>query len=261
MTAIIEPAFERVPGPEGAPFTFVLVHGWARSRSDWRPVLPGLRRIAPVVLVDLRGHGESRPGPGMRLPDVAADVRALVHRLGLGRVVLVAHSAGSEVAAFLARREPESVAALVAIDPAFGLPDEDRARIEGIAERLRREDPAAVAREHFADHGPSPLLPDTGDLVAAAPAAVRDLFIDFAFGPGALHFQSQAKEFFAGFAVPLLAIYRNDERARLARDLLPAATITVLPGGHWTHHEHPGDVVAAIAEFLSCPEEKEAPHA
>ncbi|MFD2470306.1 alpha/beta fold hydrolase [Amycolatopsis silviterrae] len=246
----VEVAFERLPGPEGAPFTFVLVHGWARSRSDWQPVLPGLQRIAPVVLVDLRGHGESEPGPDMRLPHVAADVRALADRLGLGRVVLVAHSAGSEVAAFLSRQEPESVAGLVAIDPAFGLPDEDRARIEGVAERLRREDPVAVAREHFASHGPSPVLPGTGDLVAAAPEAVRDLFIDFAFGTEALHFLSQAKEFFAGFPVPLLAIYRNDERARLAREFLSDAMVKVLPGGHWTHYEHPGDVVAAIAEFL-----------
>ncbi|MER6874845.1 alpha/beta fold hydrolase, partial [Amycolatopsis sp. NPDC000673] len=196
----------------------------------------------------------------MRLPHLAADVRALVDRLGLGRVVLVAHSAGSEVAAFLARQAPESVARLVVIDPAFGLPDNDRARIEAIAERLRREDPVAVAREHFADHGPCPVLPGTGDQVAAAPEAVRDLFIEFAFGAEALHFRSQAKQFFADFPVPLLAIYRNDERARLAREFLSGATVKVLPGGHWTHHEHPGDVVAAIAEFLSPAEKKEAHH-
>lgn len=256
----VELAFERLPGPEKAPFTFVLVHGWARSRSDWHPVLPGLQRIAPVVLVDLRGHGESGPGPDMRLPHVAADVRALADRLGLGRVVLVAHSAGSEAAAFLARQQPESVAGLVAIDPAFGLPDEDRARIETIAKRLRCEDPVAVAREHFASHGPCPVLPGTGDLVAATPAAVRDLFIEFAFGTDALHFQSQAEEFFADFPVPILAIYRNRERARLAREFLSGAAVKVLPGGHWTHHEHPGDVVAAIAEFLSWTEKKEAHH-
>ncbi|MET9265339.1 alpha/beta fold hydrolase [Amycolatopsis sp. NPDC004079] len=257
---IVELAFERRPGPEGAPCTFVLVHGWARSRSDWLPVLPGLQRIAPLVLVDLRGHGESEPGPDMRLPHVAADLRALTDRLGLGRVVLVAHSAGSEAAAFLARQEPESVAGLVAIDPAFGLPDKDRARIEGIAERLRREDPVAVAREHFAGHGPCPALPRTGDLVEAAPEAVRDLFADFAFGAEALHFQSQAKQFFADFPVPVLAIYRNRERARLAREFLANAAVKVVAGGHWTHHEHPGEVVAAIAEFLSWTEKKEAHH-
>lgn len=260
MTEIVEPAFERLAGPEGAPFTFVLVHGWARSRSDWHPVLPGLREIAPVVLVDLRGHGESAPGQDMRLPHVAADVRGLVDRLGLGRVVLVAHSAGSEVAAFLARQEPELVAGLVVIDPAFGIPDEERGRIEGIAGRLRREDPLAVAREHFAGFGPSPVLPGNGDLVAAAPSAVRDLFTEFAFGPGALHFRSQATEFFAGFPVPVLAIYRSDERARTAREFLTDAVIKVLPGGHWTHHEHPGDVVAATAGFLSSLEKKEAHH-
>ncbi|MGW4401172.1 alpha/beta fold hydrolase [Amycolatopsis nivea] len=245
---IVELAFDRFSGG-AAPFSFVLVHGWARSRSDWAPILDGLRGLAPVVAVDLRGHGESRPGEGMRLPEVAADVRAVIERLGLARVVLVGHSAGSEAAAFLARREPELVAGLVVVDPAFGLPDDDRPRIEALARRLRQEDPVAVAAEHFRKSGPSP-LPDAGEPVSAAPEAIRDLFADFAFAPEALHFQTQTAEFFAGFPVPVLAFYRNEERAALAREILPAARIQALPGGHWTHHEHPGEVVAAIADWI-----------
>ncbi|NKQ57911.1 alpha/beta hydrolase [Amycolatopsis sp. K13G38] len=245
---IIELAFEQFRGAP-APFTFVLVHGWARSRSDWDPVVEGLCGIAPAVAVDLRGHGASRQGKEMRLPQVAADVRALIERLGLTRVVLVGHSAGGEVVAFLARQEPELVAGLVVIDPAFGLADEDHARIEALAERLWREDPVTVAAEHFLKSGPSP-LPRTGGPVSATPEAIRDLFIDFAFAPESLHFQTQTTAFFAGFPVPVLAFYRNGERAQLARESLPNADIRVLPGGHWTHHEYPGEVVAAIADWL-----------
>ncbi|MBE1493931.1 pimeloyl-ACP methyl ester carboxylesterase [Amycolatopsis lexingtonensis] len=241
MTA--ELAFERFPGGP-ASFSFVLVHGWARSRADWAPVLEGLCAIAPVVAVDLPGHGASPPGGGMRLPQVAADVHAVIERLGLARVVLVGHSAGSEVAAFLARREPELVAGLVVVDPAFGLPDDDRARVEAMAGRLRTEDPVTVAAEHFARSGPSPL---PGRPVSATPEAIRELFTEFAFAPEALHFRTQTAAFFAGFPVPVLAFYRNEDRARLAREVLPAADIRVLPGGHWTHHEHPAEVVSAIA--------------
>ncbi|HWD03629.1 MAG TPA: alpha/beta hydrolase [Amycolatopsis sp.] len=242
---IIELAFEQFPG-RPASFSFVLVHGWARSHTDWEPVLDGLRDIAPAVAVDLRGHGASRPGAGMRLPQVTADVRAVIERLGLTRVVLVGHSAGAEVAAFLARQEPELVAGLVVIDPAFGLPDDDRPRIETIAERLRTEDPITIAAEHFAKSGPSP-LPLSDGPVAATPEAIRDLFTDFAFAPEALHFQTQTAAFFAGFPTPVLAFYRNTDRAHLARKVLPTPDIRVLPGGHWTHHEHPAEVVSSIA--------------
>lgn len=251
----IELAFEQLAGRHDGP-SFVLIHGWGRSRSDWNPVVDGLTGLGPVVPVDLRGHGGSAAGADMRLPHVAADVSALLNRLGLTEVVLVAHSAGSEVAAFLIRQNPEAVAGLVVIDPAFGLADGDRGRIEEVAGRLRRGDPVAVAGEHFAKAGPSPvlpLLPDTGSPVAATPEAVRDMFIEFAFGSEALHFQQQAASFFVGFPVPVLAIYRNEERARIARDIFATAAVTadvrLMSGGHWTHHEHPDDIVAAIAEW------------
>ncbi len=256
-TEIVELACDRLPGTAGAAsaaFSFLLIHGWGRSRSDWMPVAEQLGRIAPVVSVDLRGHGASSPGRDMVLAHVAGDVRALADRLGLTSVVLVAHSAGGEVAAELARQDPRRVVGLVVIDPAFGLPDTDRARIEALAERLRREEPEEVAREHFENTGPSPLLPllpETGRVLAASPGTVREMFVAFAFGQGALHFQSQARVFFTGFPVPILAVYRSEERARAARDVFASATAEVMvkPGGHWPHHEHPDEVVAAIAAW------------
>lgn len=253
--ASIELAFEQHAGMHGG-FSFVLIHGWGRSRSDWNPVVAGLNGLGSVVSMDLRGHGGSTAGPDMLLPHVAADVSALLNRLGLTKVVLVAHSAGSEVAAFLAHQDPEAVTGLVVIDPAFGLPTDDRERIEEIAGRLQRGDPVAVAGEHFARFGPSPvlpLLPETGSPVAATPETVRNMFIEFAFGSEALHFQPDTTRFFAGFPVPVLAIYRNEERAHIARDIFATAAVTadirVMPGGHWTHHEHPDGIVAAIAEW------------
>jgi pimeloyl-ACP methyl ester carboxylesterase len=259
---VVELSFDLLPGTgagERAAFSFVMIHGWGRSRSDWVPVVKGLAAVAPVVAVDLRGHGASGPGAGMEgadmeLAHVAGDVSALVHRLGLAPVVLVGHSAGSEVAALLARHDPARVAGLVVIDPAFGLPDGDRARIEAVAGRLRTQEPERVAGEYFDSIGPSPLLPrlpETGGVLAAGPRAVREMFTQFAFGPDVLHFESQARAFFDDFPVPVLAIYRSEQRARIGRGILGSASAVVLvkPGGHWIHHEYPGEVVAAIAEW------------
>ncbi len=254
---IVELAFERLPGTGGgasAGFSFLLVHGWGRSRSDWSAISARLSVIAPVVAVDLRGHGASEAGADMHLAHVAGDVRAVAERLGVESVVVVGHSAGSEVAAWLAREDPQRFAGLVVIDPAFGFPDSDRERISAMSERLRTEEPEKVAAEHFQRLGPSPLLPrlpESGGVLAATPEAATEMFAKFAFGPDALRFASQARSFFRRFPVPILAFYSSEQRARIARDILASARaeVMVLPGGHWTHHEFPEAVVDAVGAW------------
>lgn len=67
-----------------------------RSRSGSRP---GVRFVG----VDLRGHGFSdKPPAGYDLERHADDVRQLITALGLRRPVLLGHSAGGTVAAFVA---------------------------------------------------------------------------------------------------------------------------------------------------------------
>jgi len=86
---------------EGTGEPLVLLHGFPQSWVMWRLVLPALAERHPVIAVDLRGYGDSEKPAGVAGHDQgtkAADVHALIHHLGLGRVVLIGHDRGGRVA-------------------------------------------------------------------------------------------------------------------------------------------------------------------
>src|SRR4051794_35325564 len=77
--------------------------------------IPGLRIIAP----DLRGHGRSPMTGPWGVDEHVADLAPLV--ADLTAPVLLGHSFGGLLAWELARRSPESISALVLVDPAIAV--------------------------------------------------------------------------------------------------------------------------------------------
>ena len=75
----------------------VLVHGLGCSHRHWMPVARRLARSHSVYVWDARGHGRSRPLPGVpiTLKRLAADLRQTARSLRLDRAVLVGHSMGA----------------------------------------------------------------------------------------------------------------------------------------------------------------------
>ncbi|MCA9678817.1 MAG: alpha/beta fold hydrolase, partial [Myxococcales bacterium] len=73
---------------------------------------------ADVVLYDLRGHGLSgRPAAGYAVPDLVADLAALLDALDVARPVhLVGNSVGGTIVLAFAAAHPERVASLALID-------------------------------------------------------------------------------------------------------------------------------------------------
>jgi pimeloyl-ACP methyl ester carboxylesterase len=112
-------------GPEDAPVTLVLAHGWTLDSRSWEPVAraltgPGHPPVDPPIRVlryDHRGHGRSEPVPRSemtieKLADDLADL--LVERVPDGPIVLAGHSMGGMTAMALAERYPELVRQRVA---------------------------------------------------------------------------------------------------------------------------------------------------
>jgi pimeloyl-ACP methyl ester carboxylesterase len=107
---------------EGPPI--VLCHGITATR---RSVVHGSRRLEregyTVIGYDARGHGESDTAPveqGYGYPRLVADLKAVVEEQAGGRPAVIAgHSMGAHTAVALALREPDLVAALVVIGPAY----------------------------------------------------------------------------------------------------------------------------------------------
>jgi pimeloyl-ACP methyl ester carboxylesterase len=97
--------------------TLVFVHCWTGDRGYWDGQVA---RFAPrhrVVALDLAGHGES--GRERRAWTIAAfgeDVRAVVERLALPRIILVGHSMGGAVMLEAARRMSTRIVGLIPVD-------------------------------------------------------------------------------------------------------------------------------------------------
>lgn len=246
-------------GPADAP-ALLLLHGWCCSRDDWDPVLPELITVGRVITVDQRGAGHSSSTPeGYTLGRFADDVVRLLDHLGLPDAVLVGHSAGAEIAVATERLHPSRVSALVAIDPAYGLPETDRDRVRDTADRLRAANVNEVVAQYFGR-----LSADTTDSALrdrrlrsayqCRPDVARRMFEDINFGPGTLHFRHQTHQAMRHRHAPLLQIYRSDAGATVGATFALRAHDRVLTyprSGHWPHQEHPDRFARDVREWLN----------
>lgn len=91
-----------------------LVHAWGESRRAFVRVLAALPSAMRLIAAELRGHGEAdKPRTGYGLPELAADVTALLDLLEVDTAVLVGASSGGYVAQQVAVSDPGRVAGLV----------------------------------------------------------------------------------------------------------------------------------------------------
>jgi pimeloyl-ACP methyl ester carboxylesterase len=165
-------AYRRAPGPEPA---VLMLHGLGGNADQLWPTAGGLHadRLAP----DLRGHGRTAlvgAAGEFTFAGLAADVAALLRRLGVGPAAVVGVSMGAGVAVALARRTPAAVRALVLIRPAWGavLPPPNLLPLLEVGDLLRRYGPDA-GRARFAATG------TYAAVAAVSPAAAASLLAQF----------------------------------------------------------------------------------
>jgi pimeloyl-ACP methyl ester carboxylesterase len=89
------------------------MHGITSSRAAWAPLIGALVDKFDVLAIDLPGHGESPPTTATT-PEWAEEVAALLDSEGIGKALLVGHSAGGWTALEMAKRgRAEAVLALM----------------------------------------------------------------------------------------------------------------------------------------------------
>ncbi|HEU4976585.1 MAG TPA: alpha/beta hydrolase [Baekduia sp.] len=126
---------------EGRPV--VLLHGLTATH---RYVVMGSRALEraghDVLAYDARGHGASDPAhdpEAYTYPELAADLVRVLDAAGIERAVLAGASMGAHTALRVALEQPERVAGLVVVTPAY-LPDAwpgDLERWDALSEGLR----------------------------------------------------------------------------------------------------------------------------
>jgi pimeloyl-ACP methyl ester carboxylesterase len=95
----------------------VFVHCWSCDRSLWENQVAVFSKNHRVVTIDLPGHGESgKRRSNWSIESYGDDVKRVVTKLGLKRVVLIGSSMGGPVVLEAARLMPERVVAIVPVD-------------------------------------------------------------------------------------------------------------------------------------------------
>jgi haloacetate dehalogenase len=107
-------------GGQGAPL--LMLHGHPQSHAMWHRVAPHLAQRFELVLMDLRGYGDSdRPAAGEQSAnytkrEMALDALEVMRQLGHTRFQVLAHDRGARVAHRLALDHPQAVERLLLLD-------------------------------------------------------------------------------------------------------------------------------------------------
>ncbi|MFJ6653735.1 alpha/beta fold hydrolase [Microbacterium sp. NPDC091313] len=216
--------------------TFVLVHGIGMGRSVFADAASRLTAHGRVIAVDLPGYGEA-PEPA-RTPAIErmADLVAayLVARVP-GRVVLIGHSMGSQVALEVVARHPGLVDRLV-----LAAPTVDRRARRPLAQILR------LARDLMREH-PEVILAGAREYVRAGPHLRRKFRAMLAHRPEAS---------WARVGVPTLVLRGADDPVcpepwcRAVAQGIPDARLEHIPDrGHETMIRDAAPAVARIVAF------------
>jgi len=260
-------------GPADAPVVAFL-HGVSGSSATYGWLPPVITDGRRILLIDLRGHGESDHAPGTYvLERYGADVAEILRQVAGRPAVVVGHSLGGSTAWWLAQNHPELVAAAFLEDPPLymGEPAE------------HADNPAAAAfpalRDRAIEMREEGLTPEeAAERIAATPmpsgATMGDLFhpdallararSQLAMDPEVLTSAADGTtlrdtDLRSPVAVPMLILaagvqpaFKPEHEERLARTHPDVEVIRLDGVGHGIHDEKAGRdaYVRHLAEFL-----------
>ncbi|TVP76178.1 MAG: 2-succinyl-6-hydroxy-2,4-cyclohexadiene-1-carboxylate synthase [Gemmatimonadales bacterium] len=255
-------------GGKDAPPSVVLLHGFTGSSASWGDAIPGGLE-APVLLVDLPGHGSGADARHLEGMDFDAVVDALAEAVARATgsdapLDWVGYSMGGRIALALAVRHPDRVRRLVLESASPGL-------AEGSARTARRRRDEALARKlekggvrSFVDDWMSqPLFRSQATL----PAEVRDEArrVRLSQDAGALAtalrvmgtgVQPSFWDDLPDLHPPTLLLtgaldHKFEGLARQMAESIPRAVHRSIPGaGHTVHLEAPGRWLDTVRSFL-----------
>ena len=248
--------------PKGPPV--VLIHGYTDNARDWVPLIPFLNKHDRLIVVDIRGHGQSdKPECCYAKIDFAYDIKLLLDALHIQKADIIGHSLGSMITQVLAEQWPERVRKVILISSTGGpkpgtIPPKPSYDFASEIRKLKE-----------------PIDPDSPFMVEwwASPTPVNEEFIrrqrrDAAGIPLAVWLAvleqganaSDIQSNLSMLKAPTLLIWgskdpimEEDVRQSL-RDALPAAKVKVFEGlGHNPFWEEPEALAKVVNSFLDAP--------
>ena len=246
----------------------VLIHGYTDNARDWVPMLPYVSKRYRLILVDIRGHGQSsKPECCYTRLDFAYDVKLLLDALGVHKADIVGHSLGSIIAQTFAEYWPERTAHVVLISSTGGSPPGDAkkkpqfdfaAQIRKLKEPIDADSPFMIA---WWD-SPTPVDPDfiRRQRKDAAGIPLRVWLAVLDQGLPANNMYGDLQSTLPRLQAPTLLIWGSkdpimeEEVRQSLRDALPSAKVKIFEGlGHNPFWEDPHGVADVINAFLDTP--------
>ena len=272
----------RVAG-EGPPL--LLLHGHPQTQAMWHRVAPALTERFTVVLMDLRGYGDSsRPEPDAAHTahskrEMALDALAVMAQHGFDRFGVLAHDRGARVAHRLAADHPQAVQRLMLLDIAptlamYAQTSEDFARAywhwffliqpPPLPEALIESDPARYVRSVMGSRhaGLAPFDPAAlaeYQRCASLPGTATSICEDYRASAG-IDLEHDRADVTAGrrLAQPLRVFWgehgtvgRCFDVLSLWRERADQVSGRALPCGHYIAEELPERVVAEALDFFT----------
>lgn len=267
-----------VLGGSGPPL--LLLHGYPQTHVMWHKVAPALARDFTVVVPDLRGYGDSSKPPGDPRHELyakrtmAADMVAVMSRLGFESFFLAGHDRGARVSHRLSLDHGERVKRVALLDiiptrDVFRRVDKTLATSTfhwffliqpELPERLIAGDP-----DFYIDWV---LKKWSGDAAAFTPEAMAEYKRCFR-DPATIH--ATCEDYRAGASIdlehdeadlskrvacPLLAIWGQGPATRWSsivetwKERAPLATGFPLSCGHFLPEEKPDETIKGLRDFF-----------
>ena len=275
--------FARLAG-QGEPL--ILLHGFPQTHACWHRIAAALTKTHRVILLDMRGYGQSsvppsRKGEAYTKRALAIDVIEAMERLGYSRFAFVGHDRGARIGYRLALDHPGRLASLALLDilPTFQVwrdihAGRQPARHWEFLARPEPEPEAKIARDPTGyvdallttwNRKKSLNVFDAGAL-AHYHASVRNAERIHAFcedyrAGATLDVQTDEADLQAGrkIACPVLVLtgqfyLSGGEAAALAAwrgSFAPQAISASVASGHFLAEEAPDGTMAALTRFLS----------
>jgi pimeloyl-ACP methyl ester carboxylesterase len=237
----------------------LLTSPWPESIYAFRGILPAIKGLGPLILVDLPGFGRSESRPDVMSPEAMGDfVIKLADHLGVGRLHAVAPDVGTSALLFAAARKPTLFESVVVGD---GVTSPELAGA-GLKELI--ESPAgAFASAEGGDIGAGFV---TQSAAIKTPAVVLE---DYRLSSAGRRFEEAAqyvrayprdlprlKALLPSIETPVLVLAgRNDPivpppNGQLLADLLPHCRHTLLEGGHLIWEDAAEAYSAHLAQWV-----------
>jgi len=270
-------------GGRGAPL--LLLHGHPQTHANWHRVAPRLAEQFTVVLVDLRGYGDSGRPPADEAHsnyskrEMALDALHAMRAHGFERFGVLAHDRGARVAHRLAADHPQAVERLMLLDIAptlamYANTTEAFARAywhwffliqpPPLPEALIESDPVRYIRSVMGGRhaGLAPFTPEAlaeYERCAAIPGSAQAICEDYRASAG-IDLDHDRADIAAGrrLAQPLRVLWgahgavgRSFDVLSLWRERADDVAGGALPSGHYIPEEAPAELLAEALAFFN----------